>query len=188
MTNTPPANNTLINPLLVLAIFIVAIGLLFLGYATVFEDTAAVQLKEGIEWEDYSALLANLFLIALLIERALEIFYVSPQRKPQKQNLKKAVGDAASPRARSDSHDSLQQFRVETRRTCLFAGFGLGILCGLAGIQVLEVVLTTDNLSGKQLSLFRALDVFFTAAILGGGSAGVNNLTARLKDFIKPEE
>lgn len=169
-------------------VLLATLVILFAGFEIIFTDSTHVALKDTLEWGDYSSLFANLFLIALLIERALEIFYVSPVRLPAKRKLTRQEEDAANPKARNDARDEIHQFRTHTRRVCLFTGFGLGILCGIAGIQVLDVVLSTDELTGWQLSLFRALDVFLTGAILGGGSTGVNDITSRLKQVINPEE
>lgn len=171
-----------------IGVLLATLAVLFLGFETVFGGGSQVALKETLEWTDYSSLFANLFLIALLIERALEIFYVSPVRVPQKRKIERKVEVAASPQARSDGKDEVHYFRAHTRRVCLFAGFALGILCGIGGIQVLEVVLDASPLGGWQESLFRALDVFLTGAILGGGSAGVNAISSRLKQVINPEE
>ena len=171
-----------------IGVLLATVVILFAGFETVFTDSTHVALKKTLAWQDYSSLFANLFLIALLIERALEIFYVSPVRLPEKRKLTRQAEDAASPKARSDVKGQVHEFRTHTRRVCLFAGFGLGILCGIAGIQVLEVVLSTDELTGWQSSLFRALDVILTGAILGGGSTGVNDLTSRLKQVVNPEE
>jgi hypothetical protein len=188
MTSERPLSTRISISTAAIAISTITITLLFYGYTRGFGGTGTINLKGSMGWSDYSSLLANLFLIALLIERALEIFYITPQRNPMKQELNKSLAEAASPRARSDSSEALQSFRLQTRKTCLFSAFGLGLLCGISGIQVLDVVLDTSDLAERQLALFRALDVFFTAAILGGGSAGVNNLTSLLKDYVKPEE
>lgn len=154
-------------------VLIIAVALL----VSVFELTSTAVLKEGINQADYNSLFANLAIIAVILERFIEVFN-SIWRRKGKIELQLAVDAAKTPEERLTAQKALDTYRSQTETYAMYGGFMVGLVVAIAGVHVLQVIYDMSSLTGWQSALFRATDIVLTAGLLAGGSKGVNAVTA----------
>jgi hypothetical protein len=162
-----------------------------------------------LEFRDFDAahilqLLTVLFLVALLAERALEIF-VGTWRSPEANQLeltrrlleerinelqKAAVPD---PSALGEARAALdaarreeRQYRCVTRQVALWVGLGLGLLVSAVGCRALEVLVdpSIHGWSNTQVTAFRLVDVVLTGGVIAGGSEGIHRVATVFENFM----
>ena len=76
-------------------------------------------------------------------------------------------------------HESeLSSYRSDTARQSVVLGMVIGVLLGLAGVQILGTLYDVTYLEGTQKYLFKAMDILLTASLIAGGSNGVNQVTS----------
>ena len=149
-------------------------------------------------------LLASLLVVALFVERALEVF-VTTLRDPGKAELdstiealqrdisrlekthvgpgkgskqKDALGQAN--KALEDSQRKRNQYRFHTQRCTLYSALLLGFFISFVGIRTLETFVASEILGkvpGWQAMLFHWVDVLLTGGLIAGGSEGIHKLT-----------
>jgi len=152
---------------------------------------------------DILQLLTVLFLVALLAERALEIF-VGTWRSPGATQLELAVRGleeevgrlqqlpTPDPRALGDARAALEkarrqerQYRCVTRQIVLWVGLGLGLLVSAVGCRALEVLIDPSlTWSPAQASAFRLVDVVLTGGVIAGGSEGIHRIATVFDNFM----
>jgi hypothetical protein len=153
---------------------------------------------------DVLQLLTILFLVALLAERALEIF-VGTWRGPGATQLELAVSIVEDeirrlqqlpdpdPRALADARERLEeakrqerQYRCVTRQVVLRIGLGLGLLVSAVGCRALEVLLGPSPVgwSVAQGVAFRLVDVVLTGGVIAGGSEGIHRIATVFDNFM----
>ena len=155
-------------------VVLVGIAALAIGTAR-FQDN--INLDVNLTWDDYSSLFTNLFLIAVLVERFIEIF-LGVARAPEKQSIQRDIEFADSDGAKQVAERKLDKFSGETRRQAMQLAFTMGILVALAGVRTIGMVFDAVELTSMQAFLFRLIDVLLTAGLITGGSSGVNKVTA----------
>jgi hypothetical protein len=153
---------------------------------------------------DVAQLMTILFLVAVLAERALEIF-VSTWRGPvateHESAVRKATDDVtrltplaqAKPRALADAQAALdearrqeQTYRCGTRQVALWGALGLGLLVSGVGLRALETLIdpAANGWSvGGQGMAFRLVDVLLTGGVIAGGSEGIHRVAAVCDNF-----
>jgi hypothetical protein len=147
-------------------------------------------------------LLAPLFVIALFIERALEVF-VSAWRDLGRSGLEEDVKVAEeSIKAAKEKKDSAAQARAETdlqtarkevskyKRTTgrysFLGGVSAGILISCIGIRVLNPLVDWDTeMVGGQQTFFNIIDIIITGGLLGGGSDGIHKIMNVILGFLE---
>jgi hypothetical protein len=148
--------------------------------------------------------LAILFMVALLAERALEIF-VGTWRSPGATQLELAVSiledeiarleklpepdHAALAAARAGLEDARRQerqYRCVTRQTVLWVGLGVGLLVSAVGCRALEVLVdpSLQDWSAAQGNAFRLVDVMLTGGVIAGGSEGIHRIATVFDNFM----
>lgn len=138
--------------------------------------------------------LGILFIIALFVERANEVFISSTRAMRRKsadmeiERLQKLVNDGKAKvedeTALSIAKNILLSYRTGTRvHTLSFAGL-LGTLLALSGIRALSPLIEVqfEMLAQAQLLLLHFVDILLTVAIIAGGSAGVHTLLSTITD------
>jgi hypothetical protein len=113
---------------------------------------------------ELAQLIAPLFLVALFVERIIEVFLATWRQR----------GDGPTDKAR-------------TRRIAFAAGTTIGVVIAALGVRVLELLADPTVfavLPELQRRLFHVVDVLFTGAILGGGADGVHKLVTLLAAFV----
>jgi hypothetical protein len=154
-------------------VLIVLVALLVSG----FNLTGTAVLDPNLEQADYNSLFVNLGIIAVILERFIEVFN-SIWRRSRKVDLQLAVDAATTSETRLPAQKALDDYRSQTETYAMYGGFALGLIAAVAGIHILQVLYDIEALSGWQRTLFRATDIVLTAGLLAGGSKGVNAVTA----------
>ncbi len=105
-----------------------------------------------------------------------KIVILSPEQLAQKESeldiLKQQLKEAEL---------DLENYRNTTKNIIALLSLLAGIVISLAGVRILQPF-ADISLTGKQLSLFNAIDVLLTGGLLAGGSAGVHRLTKVYED------
>lgn len=151
---------------------------------------------------DVARVMAVLFLVALLAERALEIF-VGTWRSPGMNQLELVVQTVEHrlarlrtqsrphPRALRDATAELEdakrqqrQYRCVTRQIALWVGLTLGLLVSGVGLRALETLIDPNGWSASQASAFRLVDVVLTSGVIAGGSEGIHRIATVFDNFM----
>ena len=143
-------------------------------------------------------------MVALLAERALEIF-VGTWRSPGATQLELAVSiledeiarleklpepdHAALAAARAGLEDARRQerqYRCVTRQTGLWVGLGVGLLDSAVGCRAREVLVdpSLQDWSAAQGNAFRLVDVMLTGGVIAGGSEGIHRIATVFDNFM----
>lgn len=147
-------------------------------------------------------LLTLLILVALLAERALEIF-VGTWRSPDAAQLELAARVAAQELASLQSSTdeaavrqaraaldaarrAERQYRCTTRMIALWAALALGLLVSGVGLRALETLVdpALNGWSLRQAAAFRLVDVLLTGGVIAGGSEGIHRITTVFDNFM----
>ena len=146
---------------------------------------------------DVSRLLAFPLLVALFLERALEVF-VNTWRDPEAEKLDLEVKDAEKKLAAAATDASAItavktatqaqiDYRSDTRRIALWSALVMGVVVSAVGVRTLQTLVDSASLQslGKfQRDAFLLLDVFLTGGLIAGGSEGIHKLTQVYSDFM----
>lgn len=154
-------------------------------------------------------LLFTLLFVALLLERALEVF-VSTWRGTEAERLDQVVSDvqrriamlkAEADKATSADIQAKQQaysveltkaeqdktvFRSGTKRRAMWTGLVLGLLVSAVGVRALQPLIDAASLarlSADQLTAFHLVDVLVTGGCLAGGSDALHKIIQLYVDF-----
>ena len=140
----------------------VAVALPLAALAAAMRGFAEIPLSD-IDAGDLMARFWALVLIALIVERAVEIYMVL-RFGPREEGV----------RLPTDS-------RPDRARVAQMASFALGLCVALVGLRVLGQFLPTDAaLPPSQLAAFRFVDVIVTTLVLAGGAEGMHRIARRL--------
>lgn len=142
---------------------------------------------------DFLQLITPLFLVALFIERVLEVFLTSwraAESKKLELAAKREVRDATNDDAKTaeEPETALADYKSRTQRIALLSGTAIGVIISALGVRILELFVDPavfQNLSSAQQTLFRIADVLFTGAVLGGGSEGLHKLVRVFTNFME---
>ena len=140
-----------------------------------------------------TAITTNLLFVALLIERALEVFitsYTATGRAENEANVKRCTenvadaeksekpGDAVDAKAvLHDAETDAKRFKARTQVIALQSSVILGLLTAAVGYRVLAQLVNTSELTGLGVQGFVFIDVLLTGGLLAGGSKGIHALT-----------
>ena len=159
---------------------------------------------------EFLKLLASPLLIALLLERSLEVFVttwrgakatdLSLEVKHSKDRITKLRElEKAEPGKReadlTTAVAALEQARqmeaahkCQTKQFALWAALTLGILVSAVGIRTLQPLIEADALSKLaevQMGSLRIIDVLLTGGLIAGGSEGIHKFTQVYKDSMQ---
>ena len=151
---------------------------------------------------DVVQLFTILMLVALLAERALEIF-VGTWRSPGATQLELAVRAAeqhvgrlqssaqaaALRQARATLEEARRaegQYRCTTRLVALWTGLTLGFLVSGVGLRALEMLIdpALSGWSSSQAAAFRLVDSVLTGGVIAGGSEGIHRIASVFDNFM----
>jgi hypothetical protein len=146
---------------------------------------------------DVSRLLAFPLLVALFLERALEVF-VNTWRDPQAEKLDLEVKDAQAKLTAAPADGSAISavktasqkqidYRSDTRRMALWSALVMGLVVSAVGVRTLQALVDSASLQSLgtyQRDAFLLLDVFLTGGLIAGGSEGIHKLTQVYSDFM----
>jgi hypothetical protein len=164
--------------------------------------TGALIIK-SVEMQTVRALLQTMFVVALFIERSLEVFisaWRDPEAAPLKvekdaatRDLKLAVaanqGISGARTAATQAEKDLEKYKAETKRIALIAALTVGVLVSASGLRSFETFLNlrTQHHDGWERAagaLFNAVNVLITGGLLGGGSELIHKILKVITDFL----
>ena len=155
---------------------------------------------------DIGQLLGSLLLVALFLERALEVFITTwrgpdaaefdrrvEARRVQLEELKaQPQPDQAQLTAAVNALEQAEQerttYKSQTQRLALWTGLTLGLLVSAVGIRTLQTLVTPDGLSTlpqRQVVVLHVVDVLLTGGLIAGGSEGIHKLTQVYTNFME---
>lgn len=129
--------------------------------------------------EDYMGVLMHLAIIALIIERFVEIF-TSVMRKPGRVELERALREAGEIIDKNKAIEAIDVYKAQTGVFAITISFVTGLIVASVGIHALAPLFDTTDLSPDQHNYFDAIDIILTAGLIAGGSKGINSLTSSL--------
>lgn len=121
--------------------------------------------------------------IARALENAAKTESALAVNATSSQEAKTAAADAAkvAQEALVDAHEKSLIYRAETKEVALFVGFVLGTLTSFAGVRALQGMLAE---SAAPSSVFSAIDILITGAMLAGGSEGIHRMANVFTSFM----
>ena len=167
---------------------VLALVALSCAVAVAATDPALVRFRP-FSVPDFLQLVTSLLMVALLLERVLEVFLTS-WRGEGATRLKRHVKAATQSNAASgpsEEDQRLARYKAETQRIAFFAGTALGIVVAALGIRILELLVDTavlESVPHVQRRLFRTADVLLTGAVMGGGSDALHRLVSVFTRFL----
>ena len=175
-------NNSIWTPM----IFVGAVFAAVVALAASFDIAGLVALDYELTSDDYTKILTAMFFIALLVERFIEVTITvsrSKEKNVLRADLEMAteIKDAAK---QKELRREIIAYRNDTEKQAMKAGLLIGVLLGLAGVQVLGSLFDVTYLQGFQKYLFKGMDILLTAALVAGGSNGVKQVTSLFKNFL----
>jgi hypothetical protein len=163
---------------------------------------------------EVTQLLTFLSLIALFLERSIEVF-ITTWRKPREDKFDSAIqfitdsanksGDGNESKLEENSADlekinqQKAEYKFQTKKIALWTALFIGILISGVGIRSLETLIDLkkiENLDPKPISyfyngqvyIFHILDTLLTGGLIAGGSDGIHQLTKLVTTFFeKPQ-
>ena len=144
---------------------------------------------------DVARLLTPLFVTALFIERALEVF-LTPWRGGEADQISHRVEEAkqsleeGKTEFRSDlsgAQKDLTAYKAETRQIAFVLALALGIVVSALGIRGLQPFFEPNafaKLASSQHSLLTAVDVLLTGAVVGGGADGIHKVVSVFTNYM----
>jgi hypothetical protein len=157
-----------------------------------------------------SQILTNLLFVALVVERALEVYitaYRQPGRASFDVNIKRISKEIGKVKAMPDGttlaggttkedklleltaelkphEEELETYKSHTGVLALRAGLVLGLLTAAVGYRALGAVVDAGALTGFQTSAYAFIDVLLTGGLLAGGSKGIHSLTQVFGNYL----
>jgi hypothetical protein len=128
--------------------------------------------------------LTPLLVIALFVERALEVF-VTAWRAPQ-QRMMKAMRNTTLGKLTPEENAGLIQYKSDTQRVAFVSGIVFGIVVSAIGVRALALFISPEEIAGFtgwQRPLFTAVDVLVTGAVIGGGADGIHKIVNLFTTF-----
>ena len=129
--------------------------------------------------------LTPLFVIALFVERAIEVF-VSPWRSREEAILR-AVRKSPLGKLAEEEDRKLTTYKAETKRIAFAAGVGIGVIVSAVGVRAFASFVDPDQivgLAGWQRPLFMTVDVIITGLVIGGGADGIHKIVKVFTSFL----
>ncbi|MBK8259794.1 MAG: hypothetical protein IPK80_00410 [Nannocystis sp.] len=145
-----------------------------------------------ISGPEFVDLLSALFIISLVMERALEVF-VNTWREPGSAALKlryeqlKKRRRPPEPAEIEKIEEERQVYRTQTQVIALRVSFALGIVVSAVGIRTLEGLLLASAFAGvatSQLVAFRLVDILLTGGVIAGGSDAIHKVINVFTSFM----
>lgn len=151
---------------------------------------------------EISQLLSLLFVIALLLERSLEIFVIT-WRDPDELALTLQLNEAnatltACQQADPPNPDAIDaaitqvrtlqkersRYRADTTRIALWSALILGLLISASGVRSFTILVDIEQGQPFQQRAIELVDVLLTGGLIAGGSDGVHKLLQVVTNFL----
>ena len=144
------------------------------------------------------AVFTSLFLIALFIERALDVF-LTTLRAEKSEYLQKEIKIEAQKLDKGESSiDELNRIKkvllshkANTRVIALWSALTIGIIISAIGFRALQPLINLEefkNLPLYHTILFYIVDIFITGCVLAGGSDSIHKMTDAFRLFMEKSQ
>ena len=146
-------------------------------------------------------LLVSLFVAAVVLERAMEIFITvwrgiacaeieariaeaeEREAEAKQKNNKQAQGQAFNDRLTAQTE--LEEYKAKTRKIAFISGLSAGIVISIIGVRVLHPLMNPGvQLQEGQQAFFNFVDIILTGGLIGGGSEGIHQIFSVIIDFL----
>ena len=129
--------------------------------------------------------LGILYIIALVVERSLEVF-IKAWRQGDKLLLEKKVQSTNGGSA-VEAESALEIYKAGTQKRALLLGLIFGILISLSGVRILGAIFEFTDAKGWlfQHALFQLTDILLTAGLIAGGSKTIHELMGLIDNFLR---
>lgn len=157
--------------------------------------TSAIAFHETAS-EKIPVILAYLFLVSMILERAIDVFLSAWRTENASRMDLKISQITADIKGATDKKKTMLNRQLKTlqkKRSSYSAKSGVyaqwmglifGALISLVGIRVLNHIVSVENLSDIQQLLFTSVDILITAATLAGGSSAINQIMQLYTGFL----
>jgi len=170
---------------------------------------------ESFGFEEVAQLLTFLALIALFLERALEVF-INTWRRPGEEEIENDIqscerkiaeskpeinmGESANENSTKTELEKFNlkraKYKSQTRKVALWTALFIGLLISGVGIRSLETLIDLKELKefppdqqpifyAGQVCIFRVLDTLLTGGLIAGGSDGIHKITQVFVVFLE---
>jgi hypothetical protein len=140
---------------------------------------------------DFVQLVTPLFLVALFIERVIEVF-VTSWRAQAARKLEQQAAFVGSAKSAADPPTAAQvkvtEYKSRTQRIAFFAGTAIGVMLAALGVRMLGLFVDPAAFKALPLAqqrLFNTADVLLTGAVLGGGADVLHQLVLVFTNFME---
>ena len=136
---------------------------------------------------EFVQLLTPLFLVALFIERALEVFLTAWRAEGSAKLQKEAESAGTANEDVAGSEIRVVSYKAVTQRMAFLGGVTLGVIVSAVGVRGLGLFVDPavfDALPQAQQTIFNMADVILTGAALGGGADGLHKLVSVFTSFM----
>ena len=139
--------------------------------------------------ENVIGLLSGLVVIALFVERAVEVFLTplrgtTCQKMTRDLKLKRGKVDKENPESASElkkAEYELLDYKGQTRSIAFLVSLALGMTVSASGVRGLASLLDAKGCS----AVFNALDVLLTGALVAGGADGIHKIATVFTSFLE---
>jgi len=177
--------------------YVVALIIAVLLALTIIFKPAAIALR-SVEPSAVLQLISTLFVIALFLERFLDVF-LTTWRAAESENMAHEISTLRKQATEkvenstilnelSVKEKALFAYKKTTRNIALWSGFILSIVIAMVGIRTLFPLIDSASLhqvSVTQQAFFRLADVLITGGLLAGGSDGIHKLAELYRVFLE---
>lgn len=147
-------------------------------------------------------LLTTMFIIAVFLERALEVF-VGGWRVIGESDFRETISDkelefkaetdttkkSSLEAELADLNEKFRRFQLNTQRRTYITGLFAGVLIAIVGVRVIEPLLFLtfgQAMAGlPQIHLLQAVDILLTGGVIGGGADGLHKIISVVTDFLE---
>lgn len=178
----------------------VILAILLVGGLVLASNVGNRSLNPKLGVGDVTALLTTFFVLALFVERTLEVFITvwrgkeTTKRENELQTVKQALAQSPAESAlqepMKEKTDWLVEYKCETQAIALRSGLVLGILIAAAGVRSFSTFVggpvvpnPTPFWSSVQTGTFYVLDVLVSGGIIGGGSNAIHKMMNVITEF-----
>jgi hypothetical protein len=124
--------------------------------------------------------LTVLLIIAVFVERALEVYMIT-FRKPGEFQYENN-GSLKSGSKNTDM--TLEEYKHETSKIALFSALTIGIIISMTGIRGIEPFVSFAGANHWQSSWFRISDILLTGGVIAGGSEVIHQMLQVITTFM----
>ena len=176
------------------------LAILLVGGLVLASNVGHLSLNKNLGAGDVTKLLATFFVLALFVERTLEVFITAwrgektvkgeDELQTAKQALAQNPADTTLQASVKDKTEWSVGYKCETQAIALRAGLVLGILIAAVGIRSFDIfvapltVVHEDTFwFNMQAGTFNVVDVLVSGGIIGGGSDAIHKMMNIITEF-----